>query len=350
VPEREVDHQQRRGECEHAVAECLHPALVQRPAPARRVFASGHGTISFTSVHGGNPCGDGSSDPATGPHAPSLPGRGPATGLILKFLEHFAAITQALVVHGLWDEADGLCCDRLLTPDGTAVPVRYRSMVGIIPMLTAGVVDEGMLTQALTVGKQFAGFLGQDGLDSDKLTEQGLVRGKPGDRQLLLSVAGTDRLEKLFTKLFDTSEFLSPYGLRVLSAYHGEHPLRARRGGVQRSAAMARSPPPATWSAALLRRPGHDTTTHRGVRYSQPHCRAAKRSADPERASTPGQPLSAGRHVRGRQPRVTNPRKEPRLTRGKPRCGAVRPGSPPPTPTRTNATTEHWSTPSPRDG
>jgi len=35
--------------------------------------------------------------------------------------------------HGLWDEADGLYYDRLLTPDGTEVPVKYRSMVGIIP-------------------------------------------------------------------------------------------------------------------------------------------------------------------------------------------------------------------------
>ena len=155
-------------------------------------------------------------------------GRRPATGVVLKFLEHFAAITRAMDNQGLWDDADGLYYDRLLTPDGTAVQLKYRSMVGIIPMLTAAVIDEGMFTQALTVGKQFAGFLGRQGLDSDKvtdkLTEQGLLRGKPGDRQLLLSVAGPDRLEKLFTKLFDTSEFLSPYGLRGLSAYHGEHP------------------------------------------------------------------------------------------------------------------------------
>ena len=152
-------------------------------------------------------------------------GRRPATGDVIKFLEHFAAITQAMDDQGLWDDADGLYYDRLLTPDGTAVPVRYRSMVGIIPMLTAAVVDEGMLNQALTVGKQFAGFLDRHGQgDPDKLTEQGLIRGKPGDRQLLLSVAGPDRLEKLFAKLFDTSEFLSPYGLRALSAYHGEHP------------------------------------------------------------------------------------------------------------------------------
>ena len=53
--------------------------------------------------------------------------------------------------------------DRLLTPDGTAAPLRYRSMVSIIPMLTAAVVDEGMLDQAAMAGKQFAGFPGQQG-------------------------------------------------------------------------------------------------------------------------------------------------------------------------------------------
>ena len=154
-------------------------------------------------------------------------GRRPTTGLIIKFLEHFAAITQAIDDQGLWDDADGLYYDRLLTPDGTAMPVRYRSMVSIIPMLTAAVVDEAWLTQAMTVGKQFAGYLGRRGLaDPGKVSEQGMLRGAPGDRQLLLSVVGTDRLEKLFAKLFDKNEFLSPYGLRALSAYHRDHPYQ----------------------------------------------------------------------------------------------------------------------------
>jgi Mannosylglycerate hydrolase MGH1-like glycoside hydrolase domain/Glycosyl hydrolase family 63 C-terminal domain len=152
-------------------------------------------------------------------------GRRPATDLVLKFLEHFAAITEAMDDQGLWDDADGLYYDRLLTPDGTAVPIKVRSMVGIIPMLTAAVIDEGMLARSLTVDKQFADFLNQQGLrDPEKLHELGLVRGEPGNQRLLLSVTGLDRLEKLFAKLFDTQEFLSPYGLRALSAYHRDHP------------------------------------------------------------------------------------------------------------------------------
>ncbi len=153
-------------------------------------------------------------------------GQRPSNDIVLKFLEHFAAITDAIDGQGLWDEQDGLYYDRLLTPGG-AVPVKVRSMVGVIPMLAAAVIDEHMLEHSLTVSKQFADYLGRHGLhDREKLRESGLLRGEPGDQRLLLSVVGIDRLEKLFTKLFDEAEFLSPYGLRALSAYHRDHPYQ----------------------------------------------------------------------------------------------------------------------------
>jgi hypothetical protein len=106
-------------------------------------------------------------------------------------------------------------------------------MVGVIPMLSAAVIDERWISLSLTVGKQFAGLLRRHGLTGDdELGHQGLVRGAPGDRHLLLSVVGVDRLEKLFGKLFDNDEFLSPYGLRALSAYHRDHPYELDVEGV----------------------------------------------------------------------------------------------------------------------
>src|SRR5260370_40778673 len=105
-------------------------------------------------------------------------------------------------------------------------------MVSIIPVLRAAVIDEPLIDRALTLGKNFAEFLDRRGLNDDsRLREQGLLRGEPGDRRLLLSVAGADRLEKLVSRLFDTGEFLSPYGLRAASAYHRDHPYRLDIGG-----------------------------------------------------------------------------------------------------------------------
>ena len=47
-------------------------------------------------------------------------GERPASDLVLKFLEHFAAIRDALDSQGLWDDTDGFYYDRLVTPSGAA--------------------------------------------------------------------------------------------------------------------------------------------------------------------------------------------------------------------------------------
>jgi hypothetical protein len=163
-------------------------------------------------------------------------GRRPAGDLVMKFLEHFAAISEAMEGQGLWDDTDGLYYDRLLAPDGAQTPVRVRSMVAMIPALAVAVVDQVTLDRSLTVGKHFADFLDRQGLsDRDKLQQRGVLRGPPGQQRLLLSVVGIDRIERLFARLFDEAEFLSPYGLRALSAYHRDHPYVFSADGVHAS-------------------------------------------------------------------------------------------------------------------
>src|SRR3989440_502771 len=152
-------------------------------------------------------------------------GRRPANDLVMKFLEHSASISDAIDGQGIWDDTDGLYYDRLLTPDGADIPVKVRSMVGMIPMLAVAVIDDEMLDRSLTLGKHFADFLKRQGLDDrEKLQQLGVLRGEPGHQRLLLSVVDLDRLEKLFARLFDEAEFLSPYGPRALAAYHRDHP------------------------------------------------------------------------------------------------------------------------------
>jgi len=150
--------------------------------------------------------------------------RRPTRDLVLKFLEHFAGIRSALEDLGVWDEEDGFYYDRLLTADGRAVPVKARSMVGIIPLLAAATIPEQLITHAESLGKQFAGFVRSANFGLDELTARGDLRGEPGNRRLLLGVVSVARLERLLARLFDEDEFLSPYGLRALSARHREHP------------------------------------------------------------------------------------------------------------------------------
>jgi hypothetical protein len=152
-------------------------------------------------------------------------GHRPTLDLVQKFLEHFADIRAGLDGQGMWDDTDGLFYDRIVTPSGGHVPVKVHSMVGIIPMLAVAVIDEQVLENATAAGKQFADYLEREGLrDPEKLTEAGLLRGDPGHRRLLVGAVGIDRLTRLLSKLFDPEEFLSPYGLRALSAAHRDHP------------------------------------------------------------------------------------------------------------------------------
>ena len=107
-------------------------------------------------------------------------------------------------------------------------------MVGIIPLLAALVVDEPVLDRAQRFRKRFARFLFREGLhDREKMAEAGLLRGPPGRRGLLLGVVRIEQLGRMFEKLFDEAGFLSPYGLRAMSAYHREHPYELDVEGVR---------------------------------------------------------------------------------------------------------------------
>jgi hypothetical protein len=160
-------------------------------------------------------------------------GKLPGTDLMIKFLEHFAQISEAIAGQGMWDDEDGMYYDVLVTPSGARVPVKARSMVGMIPMFAVTVIEQPTLSRSLTLGKRFARSLNRQGhTDADTLRKLGVLRGEPGAERLLLSVVGTDRFEKMLARLFDPEEFLSPHGLRALSRYHQDHPYQLNVEGV----------------------------------------------------------------------------------------------------------------------
>jgi hypothetical protein len=161
-------------------------------------------------------------------------GHRPALDLVQKFLEHFAGISEALEAVGLWDEHDGFYYDRILLPDGDAVPVRVRSMVAMIPPLAAAVVNEEAINRTLVTDKLFAEYLRRHGLGgTEEMIGAGILRGNPGTRRLLIGVTNLDRVRRLCQTLFDPAEFLSHHGLRSLSAYHRDHPYELDVEGVR---------------------------------------------------------------------------------------------------------------------
>src|SRR4029453_2308600 len=92
--------------------------------------------------------------------------------------------------------------------------------------------DEEAVGRARALGRASARLLDQLG-GPERLAAQGLLRGQPRDRRPLLGVVGVEHLTKLLTTLLDEREFLSPYGLRALSAFHRDHPYELQVDGVR---------------------------------------------------------------------------------------------------------------------
>ena len=136
-----------------------------------------------------------------------------------KFFEHFLAIAKAMNSFGshgtsLWDEEDGFFYDILVAPDGTAQPLRVRSMVGLLPILAATEVPAWVGEECPDLTARMHWLQRR----RPELVRPLLFAKGAGERKILLSLVDQTRLRRLLERVFDTEEFLSPYGIRSLSA------------------------------------------------------------------------------------------------------------------------------------
>ncbi|MBI5364511.1 MAG: glucosidase, partial [Planctomycetes bacterium] len=140
-----------------------------------------------------------------------------------KFFEHYVAICDAmnrLGGTGLWDEQDGFYYDQL-SVDGRPVPLKVRSMVGIIPLFAVEILHQDLIDLRPGFKKRMEWFLKHR---SDLAqTVSYMERGRAGER--LLAIPTRERLERVLRYVLDEREFLSPFGVRSLSRFHAEHPF-----------------------------------------------------------------------------------------------------------------------------
>ena len=153
--------------------------------------------------------------------------------LASKFFEHFVAITDAMNTlggSGLWDEGDGFYYDQIYV-DGMKIPLRVRSLVGLIPLIAVEVLEEEAIARLPGFGKRLRWFLEN---------RKDLVRhisymesGGGGHSHRLLAIPRRERLVRVLEYMLDENEFLSPYGVRSLSRYHRDHPFVFLVGGTE---------------------------------------------------------------------------------------------------------------------
>jgi len=142
-----------------------------------------------------------------------------------KFFEHFVAITDAINTlggSGLWDEEDGFFYDQLRFDKG-GHPLKVRSMVGIVPLLAAEVLEDEVTEKLPGFTKRLEWFLENRPELASHITYMCTPETK-GHCGRLLAIPSRERLVRVLGYVLDENEFLSPYGIRSLSKVHAEKP------------------------------------------------------------------------------------------------------------------------------
>jgi hypothetical protein len=145
-----------------------------------------------------------------------------------SLMENFAWITAATNriatgdTVGLWDEEDGFFYDVLRRPDGSSVPLKVRSIVGLMPLAAATVIDSGVRTEFPELVDSAAQFLARHPSVVAALPGRGAQVEAVGP--VLLALFDEHRLRRILAKMLDPEEFLGPHGIRAISRWHAVHP------------------------------------------------------------------------------------------------------------------------------
>ncbi|MDB5397599.1 MAG: hypothetical protein JWM91_5105 [Rhodospirillales bacterium] len=149
-----------------------------------------------------------------------------------KFFEHFLYIAEAMTQmggqHGLWDEQDEFFYDVLELPDGESIPLRVRSMVGLIPLYAVQVLESDHFDELPGFASRLQWFLNYRP-DLAKLVSRWTEQAQ-GERHLLSLLRG-HRMKRLLARVLDEAEFFSAYGIRALSRVHADKPYRFEYDG-----------------------------------------------------------------------------------------------------------------------
>jgi hypothetical protein len=141
--------------------------------------------------------------------------------LATKFFEHFALIAAA-AHDALWDPTDGFFYDVLSAADGRRIPLRVRSLVGLLPLCAITTLGSAVLQRLPDFSARMHWFLRHLPQYAGVVGETHIRDGFEGR---LLSMVGPQQLRRILEPMLSEHEFLSPHGLRSVSRRHRDAPF-----------------------------------------------------------------------------------------------------------------------------
>ena len=150
-----------------------------------------------------------------------------------KFFEHFVNICDAINTlggNGLWDVQDRFYYDQLIIDDEAPIPLRIRSLVGLLPLSAVTVLKQKTIDALPGFRKRMDWFLvNKPGLL--KYVTARRVKGQKNSGRVLLAIPSEERLRQSLAYMLDPDEFLSNFGIRSLSKAHEKNPFIFSHGG-----------------------------------------------------------------------------------------------------------------------
>jgi len=139
-----------------------------------------------------------------------------------KFFEHFVLISESLnsireEFNTTWDEEEGFFYDILIMPDGSSVPLKVRSLVGLTTLFATMVMDKERLQNL----PEFMTRLNWH-RENRQVGEFAVNIEESEDGDILLALVPKKRLHRMLQALLSEEEFLAPGGIRSLSKIHQE--------------------------------------------------------------------------------------------------------------------------------
>jgi hypothetical protein len=152
-----------------------------------------------------------------------------------KFWEHFLHIARAMNNRGdeeikLWDDQDGFFYDVLHLPNGKPVPMKVRSMVGLIPLFAVETLEPELLDRLSGFKRRMDWFIEHR---PDLTANAACMRTMGTGERRLLSIVDRDQLRRVLQFMLDENEFLSPFGIRAVSRYHKANPYTLQVNGTE---------------------------------------------------------------------------------------------------------------------